>query len=145
MWKSIVEPIFGQIKEWRGFWRFSLRGLEKVSAEWKLICLTHHRLSCSAQAKLVPPTIAIDIPYGWLRVDTRNNTRESGVLLSIHHCRERRGEYLQRVPGAMSIFLRGHHFFFILTLSVQSPSGILAGRLPVKLSYYRSRMGVTSL
>ena len=44
MRKAIVEPVFGQIKEWRGFRRFSLRGLQKVRAEWKLICLTHNLL-----------------------------------------------------------------------------------------------------
>jgi hypothetical protein len=44
MRKAIVEPLFGQIKERRGFRRFSLRGLQKVRAEWKLICLTHSLL-----------------------------------------------------------------------------------------------------
>jgi len=44
MRKAIVEPVFGQIKEWRGFRRFSLRGLQKVRAEWKLICLTNNLL-----------------------------------------------------------------------------------------------------
>lgn len=44
MRKAIVEPVFGQIKEQRGFRRFSLRGLENVRAEWKLICLTHNLL-----------------------------------------------------------------------------------------------------
>jgi hypothetical protein len=44
MRKAIVEPVFGQIKEWRGFQRFLLRGLQKVQAEWKLICLTHNLL-----------------------------------------------------------------------------------------------------
>jgi hypothetical protein len=42
--KTIVEPVFGQIKGARGIRRFLLRGLEKVRAAWKLICLTHHRL-----------------------------------------------------------------------------------------------------
>lgn len=42
--KHIVEPVFGQIKEARGFRRFLLRGLENVSAEWDLICLTHNLL-----------------------------------------------------------------------------------------------------
>src|SRR5579863_10530266 len=50
--KTIVEPVFGQIKEARGFRRFLLRGLAKVRGEWALVCLTHnilklHRL-CSA-------------------------------------------------------------------------------------------------
>ena len=42
--KHVVEPVFGQIKEARGFRRFSFRGVEKVSAEWDLICLTHNLL-----------------------------------------------------------------------------------------------------
>lgn len=42
--KAIVEPVFGQIKEWRGLRRFLLRGLHKVRAEWKLICLSHNVL-----------------------------------------------------------------------------------------------------
>jgi len=44
MRKAIVEPVFGQIKEQRRFRRFSFRGLVKVRAEWKLICLTHNLL-----------------------------------------------------------------------------------------------------
>ena len=42
--KAVVEPVFGQIKEGRGFRRFLLRGLGKVRAEWKLICATHNLL-----------------------------------------------------------------------------------------------------
>jgi transposase len=42
--KQIVEPVFGQIKEVRGFRRFLLRGLENVMGEWDLICLTHNVL-----------------------------------------------------------------------------------------------------
>lgn len=42
--KHIVEPVFGQIKEIRGFRRFGFRGLENVTAEWNLICLTHNLL-----------------------------------------------------------------------------------------------------
>lgn len=42
--KEIVEPVFGQIKEVRGFRAFLLRGLEKVRGEWRLICLTHNLL-----------------------------------------------------------------------------------------------------
>jgi len=44
MRKAIVEPVFGQIKEARGFRRFQLRSLAKVRAEWQLICLTHNLL-----------------------------------------------------------------------------------------------------
>lgn len=42
--KHIIEPVFGQIKGARGIRKFLLRGLEKVCAEWKLICLTHNLL-----------------------------------------------------------------------------------------------------
>lgn len=44
MRKAIVEPVFGQIKERRGFRRFSFRGLERAGLEWKLICLTGNLL-----------------------------------------------------------------------------------------------------
>jgi len=39
--KFIVEPAFGQIKEAMGFRRFSLRGKEKVTGEWHLVCAVH--------------------------------------------------------------------------------------------------------
>jgi len=42
--KSIVEPVFGQIKQARGFRQFLLRGIEKVRSEWALICMTHNLL-----------------------------------------------------------------------------------------------------
>ena len=42
--KSLVEPVLGQIKEVRGFRRFAMRGVGKVWAEWRLICLTHNLL-----------------------------------------------------------------------------------------------------
>jgi transposase len=40
--KQIVEPVFGQIKQARGFRQFLLRGIENVKAEWALICTTHN-------------------------------------------------------------------------------------------------------
>jgi transposase len=42
--KCIVEPVFGQIKQGRGFRQFLLRGLEKVRGEWALVCTTHNLL-----------------------------------------------------------------------------------------------------
>ena len=42
--KVIVEPVFGQIKEARGFRRFVLRGLANIRGEWCLVCLTHNLL-----------------------------------------------------------------------------------------------------
>jgi transposase len=44
MRKAIVEPVFGQIKEQRGFRRFSLRGKENVSREWQLVCAVSNLL-----------------------------------------------------------------------------------------------------
>ena len=46
--KSIVEPVFGQIKGARGFVKFSLRGIEKMQDEWTLMCLTHNLLKLFA-------------------------------------------------------------------------------------------------
>ena len=42
--KAIVEPVFGQIKQARGFRQFLLRGFEKVQGEWSLVCTTHNIL-----------------------------------------------------------------------------------------------------
>jgi transposase len=40
--KQIVEPVFGQIKAARGFRQLLLRGFDKVSHEWALICTVHN-------------------------------------------------------------------------------------------------------
>jgi transposase len=40
--KQIVEPVFGQVKQARGFRQFLLRGIDKVTAEWALICTAHN-------------------------------------------------------------------------------------------------------
>jgi len=42
--KGVVEPVFGQIKQARGFRQFLLRGKDKVKGEWSLLCLTHNVL-----------------------------------------------------------------------------------------------------
>jgi len=52
--KHIVEPVFGQIKQIRGFRKFLLRGLKLVSAEWQLICLTHNLLKIWRHVSSVP-------------------------------------------------------------------------------------------
>jgi transposase len=48
--KQVVEPVFGQIKQARGFRQFLLRGTEKVKAEWAMICTAHNlrKLALSA-------------------------------------------------------------------------------------------------
>jgi len=42
--KAIVEPVFAYLKHVRGFRQFLLRSLERVEAEWLLMCLTHNVL-----------------------------------------------------------------------------------------------------
>jgi hypothetical protein len=51
--KTVVEPVFGQIKGARGLDRFRLRGLEKVNEEWALMATTHNIL------KLFRTTVAM--------------------------------------------------------------------------------------
>ncbi|MDI3466886.1 MAG: Mobile element protein [Nitrospira sp.] len=42
--KAIVEPVFGQIKQGRGYRQFLLRGMRQVRGEWALICTMHNVL-----------------------------------------------------------------------------------------------------
>src|SRR6202167_5611257 len=51
--KQVVEPVFGQIKQARGFRQFLLRGVEKVRAEWAMICTAHNLLKFITFAKAV--------------------------------------------------------------------------------------------
>jgi len=55
MRKAIVEPVFGQIKEIRGFRRFSLRGQQNVRHEWRLVCAVSNLLKLF-RAGCVPQT-----------------------------------------------------------------------------------------
>ncbi len=40
--KAIVEPVFGQLKDARGFTTLGLRGLVRAAGEYLLACLAHH-------------------------------------------------------------------------------------------------------
>ncbi len=42
--KQLPEPVFGQIKQARGFRQFLLRGIENVRAEWSIVCTAHNLL-----------------------------------------------------------------------------------------------------
>ena len=42
--KVLPEPVFGQIKQARGFRQFLLRGEDKTGGEWKIICAGHNLL-----------------------------------------------------------------------------------------------------
>jgi Transposase DDE domain len=48
--KQVVEPVFGQIKQARGFRQFLLRGLGKVRHEWALICTAHNLAKLASAA-----------------------------------------------------------------------------------------------
>jgi hypothetical protein len=48
--KQVVEPVFGHIKQARGFRQFLLRGLTKVRAEWAMICTAHNLLKLHGAA-----------------------------------------------------------------------------------------------
>ena len=50
--KQLPEPVFGQIKQARGFRQFLLRGLEKVQAEWSIVCTAHNLLKLAQQRTL---------------------------------------------------------------------------------------------
>ena len=51
--KAIVEPVFGQIKEARGFRRFLLRGMESVRAELAFLALTHNLLKLFRRGRML--------------------------------------------------------------------------------------------
>lgn len=55
--KQTVEPVIGQIKEARGFRRFLMRGLAKVTGEWSLLCAVHNLIKL-ARARGVAPALA---------------------------------------------------------------------------------------
>ncbi len=42
--KITAEPVFGQIKEARGFRQFLLRGVGNVRGEWRVVCTAHNLL-----------------------------------------------------------------------------------------------------
>jgi hypothetical protein len=52
--KYTVEPVFGQIKDARGFRQFSFRGLLAVTEEWDLICTVHNILKLFHNGAALP-------------------------------------------------------------------------------------------
>jgi transposase len=42
--KQLPEPVFGQIKQARGFRQFLLRGFNNIRAEWAIVCTAHNLL-----------------------------------------------------------------------------------------------------
>ena len=48
--KQTAEPVFGQVKSARGFRQVLLRGVEKVTDEWSLVCTAHNLLKLAHAA-----------------------------------------------------------------------------------------------
>ncbi len=49
--KQVVEPVFGQIKQARGFRQFLMRGLDQVRGEWAMICTAHNLLKLAQSGR----------------------------------------------------------------------------------------------
>jgi hypothetical protein len=50
--KQLPEPVFGQIKQARGFRQFLLRGFKNVRAEWAMVCTVHNLLKLAQRRSL---------------------------------------------------------------------------------------------
>ena len=95
--KETVEPVFGQIKQGRGFRQFLLRGLEKVNREWSLICTGHNLLKL--------------FRYGsWSAAPGRSRSLGRNPLLPATWptLRQLRGHRLQRTKPVIAIWFRLH-------------------------------------
>jgi transposase len=65
--KQLPEPVFGQIKQARGFRQFLMRGIEKVRSEWALVCTAHNLLKLAQGRSLS---------------EARKMTEEAGLALA---------------------------------------------------------------
>jgi hypothetical protein len=61
--KQLPEPVFGQIKQARGFRQFLLRGVEKVRAEWSIVCTVHNFLKL-AQRRILSAAQSMALDAG---------------------------------------------------------------------------------
>jgi transposase len=59
--KQLPEPVFGQIKQARGFRQFLLRGFERVRAEWAIVCTAHNLLKLAHRRS---PSAALPMAAG---------------------------------------------------------------------------------
>ena len=56
--KQLPEPVFGQIKQARGFRQFLMRGFDKVRAEWAIVCTAHNLLKL-AHRRILSATLPL--------------------------------------------------------------------------------------
>src|SRR5260221_13285833 len=94
--QASVEPVVGIIKKLLGFEQFSLRGLQKVSLEWNLVCAAYnlkrlHQLLNPAHQKPKTPKLLSELfaLYG-LAFKTNSSAQRSLRSLS-------RGPYAFRI------------------------------------------------
>ena len=56
--EQLPEPVFGQIKQARGFRQFLMRGLDNVANEWGRVCLAHNMLKLAQGRSLSAAKLA---------------------------------------------------------------------------------------
>ena len=115
-----VEPVFGQIKQGRGFRQFLLRGLEKVNREWLLICTGHNCLSCSGTAP-GSPTGATQRQTQQQQVSRSYSRQVHADPVGIHEPAPSHAGGLQLILGRAASVMR-----FFLGSNTPSPSGLSA-------------------
>jgi hypothetical protein len=59
--KTILEPVYGQIKPARGFRQFLVRGIEKVQGAWALVCTGHNLLKLPGRSDSADCRIVMNI------------------------------------------------------------------------------------
>ena len=72
---SIVEPVFGDMKKNRHFNQFSLRGIEKTSTEFLIVCTVHNLMKIHGHLKNTGKTLK----------DTTNNVLTRGLTTKNTH------------------------------------------------------------
>ena len=110
--KAIVEPVFGQTKEARGFRRFRLRGRAKVTAEWHLVCAVHNlgKLFRSGRGLASPPGNRTS----WAR-----QTASRTVILAVLR---RVARDIDRLPPSISAFRSTVRRAFVLAAITDAAS-----------------------
>ena len=110
--KAIVEPVFGQTKEARGFRRFRLRGRAKVTAEWHLVCAVHNlgKLFRSGRGKA---------SYGGNRTSWARHTASRTVILAVLR---RVARDIDRLPPSISAFRSTVRRAFVLAAITDAAS-----------------------
>ena len=110
--KAIVEPVFGQTKEARGFRRFRLRGRLKVTAKWHLVCAVHNlgKLFRSGRGLASPPGNRTS----WAR-----QTASRTVILAVLR---RVARDIDRLPPSISAFRSTVRRAFVLAAITDAAS-----------------------